>query len=555
MRTTSTLVLFFFLASLCAAQMPLLVKDIYPGIFSGVQTTSNAAVVGNTLYFTSRGVTSGDEELWKTDGTAAGTVLAKDINTGSGTSFQKFRAVFNDKLYLTAQTPALGVELWQTDDIEGAILAAGDPCLGLCSGASGESFVEYNGKLYFRIESDAFGSELWSTDGDPMNAAILKDIRPGTASGYPTSLIVFNGKMYFSADSTAIGAELWVSDGTAGGTHLLKDINTNPFQGSEIDIPVVGTNAFYFWAKDNLSAGAEIWKSDGTAAGTVQLKEIGPGSASGQPPFVPLTNSTWLGDNLLFTADDGVTGAELWMTDGSESGTQLLMDINIGSVGSNLYFFTSWNGKAYFRAKTVDGGNELWVSDGTLGGTQMLKDINPGAGDALNPFTIPNFITHNDKLYFTANNGIVGYELWVTDGTADGTKLVYDLDPGTPGSVPSSFRIMGDFLYFFANTQATGTELWKFPLLTSSTTQPNNHLDLRLYPTISTEGIFYFDYQGEASETLEVRVFDVMGREVYQSKQTTDKPLHIQQLPSGTYFVRMASASGKFKTQQIFIGG
>jgi len=99
---------------------------------------------------------------------------------------------------------------------------------------------------------------------------------------------------------------------------------------------------------------------------------------SGQPNYVPLTNSSWLGNNLLFTADDGVVGAELWITDGTEAGTQLLLDINPGTASSTIKFLASFNNMVYFLAKTDAKGHEIWVSDGTAAGTKLLKDINPG---------------------------------------------------------------------------------------------------------------------------------------------------------------------------------
>jgi ELWxxDGT repeat protein len=556
MRTISTLFT-LFLAGFALAQTPILVKDIIPGGFSGISTTSNAAVIGNTLFFTGYTTMEGDE-LWKTDGTADGTVLVKDIKPGDGGSFQKFHTVFKDQLYLVAETPDLGSELWHTDDIEGAVLAAGDACLGSCSGAfygsSERLFAEHEGNLYFKIHSAAWGSEIWTTDGSSSGATLFVDIKPGSGSSYPYAFTVFNEKLYFVADSANVGSELWVSDWTPSGTHLLKDVNPNPFQGSDIAPPVVGTDAFYFWAKNNSSAGAELWKSDGTAQGTIQLKEIGPGNASGQPPSVPLSNSVWLGNQLLFTANDGTTGAELWITDGTESGTQLLLDINAGAAGSNLSFLTAWNGKAYFIATTVGNGREIWVSDGTVAGTQILKDINPGSGDGVFPFGAVDFIIHGDKLYFTANDGTTGYEIWVTDGTSAGTQLVYDLNPGSTGSTPKTYRIMGNYIYFFATTQATGTELWKFPLPTSSTSDLENHLDIKIYPTLSTDGVFHLQHGDESATVLDVQVFNAVGNLVHRSEHSASQSLHLSTLPSGSYFIRVTTTDGRFSTQKVVIG-
>jgi len=564
MRTTATLTLIILLASTALAQPLTLVKDINPGVFGGIQSTSNAAVVGNTLYFNAVGTTL-DEELWKTDGTEAGTVLVKDINAGNQGSQQEFFSVYKDQLYFTAFTPSLGEELWRTDDIEGAVLLHGDACPGTCDGASYDYLLspmaEYKGQLVFQSKNPDMGSEPWLTDGTEAGTFLLKDVKPGPnfSNSNPYGFTVFNGMLYFAADSTQIGTELWVSDGTAAGTHLLKDINPGVFGNSEMEAPVVGPNGFYFWAKSASGQGAELWKSDGTTAGTALLKEIKSGSGSGQPPYVPLSNSAWLNDQLLFTADDGVAGAELWITDGTASGTQLLVDINTGSAGSSLNFLTTWNGKVYFRAKTAANGHELWVTDGTAAGTKMFKDINPGAGDGISPisafpFVKPQFIVHEDKMYFTANNGSNGFEPWVTDGTNAGTNQVFDLNPGAMESKPFNFRVMGDFLFFTATPQVTGPELWKLFIGTSATKDQNHQLLLRLYPTYAPDGVFYLDYPAAETQTFDLRVFDATGRLQYHNSQSLTEPLRLSSLPAGTYFVRIANDAGNFITQKVIIG-
>jgi ELWxxDGT repeat protein len=113
MHTKSILLL--LLASTALAQTPTLVKDINSGIFGGIQTTSNAAVVGNTLYFNAVG-TKLDEELWKTEDTAASTVLVKDINAGNQGSQQKFFSVYKDQLVSHSKTLGLGSEPGLTDE-------------------------------------------------------------------------------------------------------------------------------------------------------------------------------------------------------------------------------------------------------------------------------------------------------------------------------------------------------------------------------------------------------------------------------------------------------
>jgi ELWxxDGT repeat protein len=90
---------------------------------------------------------------------------------------------------------------------------------------------------------------------------------------------------------------------------------------------------------------------------------------------------------------------------------------------------------AYFMGSDGTYGWELWKTDGTAAGTMMVKDINPGAGDGfLSPFTVLN-----SALYFSATDGVTGYELWKTDGTAAGTVMVKDINPGAGDSYPGGF--------------------------------------------------------------------------------------------------------------------
>jgi ELWxxDGT repeat protein len=164
----------------------------------------------------------------------------------------------------------------------------------------------------------------------------------------------------------------------------------------------------------------------------VLVKDINPetsnyGFTSGSSPF----NLTEFNDRLYFSASDGENGRELWVSDGTTDGTQLLKDINPGGSDSGFTYnflgdFTELNDRLYFGANDGENGNELWVSDGTAEGTQLLVDIDPGASSSYPS----DFTELNDRLYFGANDGENGRELWVSDGTAEGTQLLKDINPG-----------------------------------------------------------------------------------------------------------------------------
>ena len=102
--------------------------------------------------------------------------------------------------------------------------------------------------------------------------------------------------------------------------------------------------------------------------------------------------------------------------------------------------------------------DELWISDGTLGGDSLLLDINP-TGDSLPGkeigFTNVN-TTNGELVFFDADNGQHGRELWVTDGTAEGTYMVKNSNAGDAISSTTSVAIWNQGLVF---TTVNGNQL------------------------------------------------------------------------------------------------
>ena len=153
-------------------------------------------------------------------------------------------------------------------------------------------------------------------------------------------------------------------------------------------------------------------------------------------------------------------GNELWRSDGTTAGTQLVTDLNAGPTGADPSYLTNLNGTLFFTANDGIHGSELWKTDGTAGGTTLVKDINPGAAGS----NIKNLVNVNGTLYFSANDGTHGNELWKSDGTAAGTVLVQDINQRSIDSNPANFTVLGNSLLFTADDGFHGTELWKLPL-------------------------------------------------------------------------------------------
>jgi ELWxxDGT repeat protein len=291
--------------------------------------------------------------------------------------------------------------------------------------------------------------------------SLIKDISTDlfVKSSNPRYFTEFNNKIYFSADDQVNGRELWVSDGTTNGTYLLKDINDGQ-NGSSPNRFIAYNNELFFTCDTN-----EIWKTDGTENGTVLVANLGSDTTFGHN-----TQFTEFNGKLYFSGDSIADDAELWVTNGTQNGTYMLKDINllesnasnpnILSQGSNPSFFTVYNNKLYFSADDGINGIELWETDGTEQGTILSIDIDPGSEDA----SPSSLIVFKNKLFFAAGGDDNGTELWSSDGTLNGTELIKDINTGDSNSVPGftdavstggtrsgEMVILNDELYFTAN--------------------------------------------------------------------------------------------------------
>ena len=182
---------------------------------------------------------------------------------------------------------------------------------------------------------------------------------------------------------------------------------------------------------------------------------------------------TDLGGYIIFSADDGEHGRELWISGGSRRTTRMIKDIHPGPEGSNpipggeLEFnpvpedartsYALIGDTVYFVADDGEHGREVWLSDGTEAGTRMLADITEGDEE----WGVASFLTeHDGRLFFMADNAFDGEELWVSDGSEAGTNQVADIMDGPAGSLPSHLTSTSFGLAFAAEDFDHGVEAW-----------------------------------------------------------------------------------------------
>jgi ELWxxDGT repeat protein len=325
--------------------------------------------MGSTLFFRADDGTNGTE-LWKSDGTTAGTSMVKDIHpTSSSNPYQ---------LTVVGST------------------------------------------LFFEAYDDINGTELWKSDGTTAGTSMVKDIRTGASSSYPSALTAAGNILFFSAND-GNGSTLWSSAGTAAWTlkigiqEKIRDDSSCTQEFAEMGTSSTSP-AFFFFSADGGTTGCELWKSDGTTAGTSMVKDIRPGT-SGSYPY----QLTVVGSTLFFRATDDINGYELWKSDGTTAGTSMVKDIN--PTGSSYpWQLTVVGSILYFIADNSLHGYELWKSDGTTAGTTLVNDLTPGADDAY----VGDMFVFDSNLYLVVWSSGDDFSMYVWHASSSSMTLVDD---------------------------------------------------------------------------------------------------------------------------------
>lgn len=374
----------------------ILLKDIKTGPTSS--DPKDFLVYKGALYFTAASAEYG-RELWKTDGTAAGTVLVKDIWVGTSSSSISGLVEIQGKLFFGAADETGEVEPYVSDGTASGTKLLKNLPSTLGGGSRPGGFIEHNGLIYFYAGGilPGFGEQLWKTDGTEVGTQLVSESRKINGLFSAGEFLLFNLGLF--------GEELWISDGTASGTKLLA---------TNMDNSKFFTN---FKGKVFFVNKGQPWETDGTAANTKRIANLDISKVQSTFNEVLL----WK-DNLYFKAQSPnsfPSNYELYSYDGVQ--IRLVKEIYPGVFGSDPSGLTIASKYFVFAADSENKGKEVWKSDGTEGGTQLLADVEPGFNAS-----IPEaFVYIAGNLFFSASTSSKGRELYKIDINTGSSELLH----------------------------------------------------------------------------------------------------------------------------------
>ena len=385
--------------------------------------------------------------------------LVKDITSAPApleTPYPDIRAVWAGRLVFVSYG-----RLWSSDGTAaGTAVVPGAP--------RPERFVgTFDGFAYMVASDDAHGRELWRTDGTVEGTRLVCDLTPGFDGSAITDLVRFRGALYFGAgpESSYYGRDnaLWRTDGTPAGTVRVASI------GPSVSLAALGDRLLFVNGPygGDYPTNYALYAYDGAAPTLVRefTRHSTDGVCPGPCPTTGPNGFVIMDGIAYFRANDGVTGLELWRTDGTPGGTRLVRDIcspgpcyglrdseALRVVGHSLFFFAS----------DLLHGHELWTSDGTAEGTRLVRDLNAGSWDGI-------FYFRNSPALESAGGAVVfggydpdvvpGAQLWRSDGSVTGTVPI-TLFPG--GLYPDRIERAGDDVYFRTyGSYGSAAQLWK----------------------------------------------------------------------------------------------
>lgn len=428
--------------------------------------------------------------------------LVRDIRPGATGSFPTWLTDFNGVLHFRASNGGLGYETWRSNGTSAGTSLLFDAFTGAAHG-NPFAFAPTDDVLYYKsiVAAGSLAFVVHDRSGTRLLQWPFIDSFNGAAG--------LNGRVFFTAsDTTLLSRQLFVSDGTAAGTHLL------PVPGLTSGVHVrelltVGQHV-YFAAASFGSGIPLVFRTDGnTVTQFIQLsslidfvsdlRDYGNRLACVGETIDAQnakTLSLWVDGVRVQTLSSGPVGAQPEYLEGflTVAGESIYANIRpaggtpylacwspargLTSIGRDAQPVGAVGDLLYFADDDGSGiGRELWVTDGTAAGTRLVADINPGPSSSspraptYSTLSVPPRTVSTRYALFVADDGVHGVEWWISDGSTSGTRLIGDVEPGAGSTIPGGpATLSGGTIFVSAGNAAVGHEPYVVDL--GATVQP-----------------------------------------------------------------------------------
>jgi ELWxxDGT repeat protein len=504
-----------------------------------------AVIVNNEIFFFIKA--NARTQLWKSNGTEAGTVLIQEIDAelfylpGSLQENPRYIVINNTVFFFLSKfnnsTNKYEGHLWKSNGSSaGTVLIKQVLDVSNFYGITINSLTNFNNNLVFNI-----GLNLWISDGTETGTQILKTFQGINGSLSKRKIGVLGEKFFFSASVADNDYELWESDGTISGTNLFKNLNLN--QSSNPNFFVTINNRLLFRANKN----NELWQSDGTPEGTTFVLNIPKPdlNVEVQPEFIYTSNHI-----LFFQNYDPQHNFELWKSDGTPQNTGLLKNIITGARSSLSDDKKIKVGNTWYFMATDYRGSELWKSDGTPEGTTIVKDIIPGADG----MTIYEMVSIGNIVYFTfRNNGNTSVRLGYTGGTEANTfEIDLNVNDNNISVNPFSLTVANNKLFFLGDKSGIGITLWTLNGTQATSIHKSDPSGFYPQNLVGANGKLYFSNSGlwesDGTEAGTKRVYPFTNNAI----NIPYDPRNLTELKNKLYFVSRFTNENSMNLDGLF---
>jgi ELWxxDGT repeat protein len=344
---------------------------------------------------------------WATDGTREGT-----NPFFPGTRIRILGTLPEDRVVLAVDRSPVQSEVWVTDGTEAGswLLVDGFSSNFQTFGQELPGTSEPRSVVAFKAEHPSLGRGLWFSDGTSEGTRSIAVVAPGTPEPEIDWIGYLGSKVWFTTRTQGLGG-LWVTDGTVAGSERV--IESGPPARPDVSVPVrfaTGVRKAYFVFETRFNGPEEIWVTDGTRAGSKRLSPLEEGGPSGRV----LALSVWRDQAYFFAVGASIGHTGWWTSDGTPEGTAPVTAMPAGLPSPSF----SLTQRGLFLGLTeTNRESSVWIVDG-----------NGGAPREVHRGNVALLANTDTEQYFGVRRPGAPYEIWVTDGSAVGTRRLYVYD-------------------------------------------------------------------------------------------------------------------------------